>query len=288
MKKLIGRLAIVTRKIRCYNISIDDEFTKEITLERHTDRRAGERRVAGAQGDSERRARGEVDRRASVGRRQSDRNPQNESKKMSHQEAMIRRDRLRRQRVKQARLKRRRLKLILAMILIAIVVIGGIGFGIYKIFDVDYVAEGTVLYEAKDYANALISFEEAVEKGDDLDQAYLGIAYCNWELGNYEAIEATFDLAYTNGATVTGASRSILATLALEEEDYETALSYIQEALTLEGNSAELTQELLRNEIACYEYLKEWDMAQEKMTVYIATYPDDEEAATEAEFLETR
>ncbi len=279
-------------------------LTKENALEqytnnRRTDRRREDRRVAAPVSDARRRASGIEDRRASQGRREADRRPQSRtspqaarparpSGEMSHQERQIRRDRLRRQRERQARLRRKRMIVLTVMGLIAILVLGGIGYGIYRILDVDYVAEGTELFEVGDYANALIAFEEAVDKGDDLDLAYLGVAYCNWELGNYVDMSTAFDQAYLNGASVTGASRSILASLALEDEDYELALSYIQEGLALDGNSAELKQELLSNEITCYENLGEWDTAKAKMVEYLVAYPDDEDAIKEAEFLETR
>ena len=47
-------------------------------------------------------------------------------------------------------------------------------------------------------------------------------------------------------------------------------------------------QELRRNEIIALEYLQDFAQAREKMTEYLADYPDDEAAAREYEFLQSR
>ena len=47
-------------------------------------------------------------------------------------------------------------------------------------------------------------------------------------------------------------------------------------------------QELRRNEIIALEYLQDFVQAREKMTSYLADYPDDEAAAREYEFLQSR
>ena len=42
------------------------------------------------------------------------------------------------------------------------------------------------------------------------------------------------------------------------------------------------------NIIAAYEKLEDWENAKAKLAEYTEEYPDDEQAAKEAEFLETR
>lgn len=201
------------------------------------------------------------------------------------------RDAIRAQRRKKMIMERRRKRRQMVMVILsilALLVVLAVGALLFWIFRVDHLEEGTILYEAGSYAEALVEFEEQIETEKSLDEAYLGVALCNWELENYEEMEVAFEMAYIYGATKTGASRNMLASVALQEENYESALVYIQEGLTLTGNSNELTQELLRNEIVCYEMLYDWDTAREKMSAYLEAYPNDEEAAEEAEFLETR
>ena len=42
------------------------------------------------------------------------------------------------------------------------------------------------------------------------------------------------------------------------------------------------------NRIVCAEKSADWDTAKEKIAEYLETYPDDERAVKEAEFLKTR
>ena len=73
---------------------------------------------------------------------------------------------------------------------------------------------------------------------------------------------------------------------ALEQGDYDDALTYIQMALSLEGDKDE--QLLRRNEILAYENKKDFASAKTKMESYVADYPDDAAAAREYQFLQTR
>ncbi|MEI3218996.1 MAG: tetratricopeptide repeat protein [Lachnoclostridium sp.] len=45
---------------------------------------------------------------------------------------------------------------------------------------------------------------------------------------------------------------------------------------------------MMFNEIAAYEKMGDYETAKEKLREYTEKYPDDENAAKEAEFLETR
>ena len=55
-----------------------------------------------------------------------------------------------------------------------------------------------------------------------------------------------------------------------------------------EDVSDEMMQEMRFNEIAAYEQSGDMESAKSKLKDYTADYPDDEKAAKEAEFLETR
>ena len=72
----------------------------------------------------------------------------------------------------------------------------------------------------------------------------------------------------------------------LEAGKYEDALSYIQTALASEDVEDE--QNLRRNEILAYEYKGDFASAKEKMASYVEDYPEDETAAREYQFLQTR
>ena len=51
---------------------------------------------------------------------------------------------------------------------------------------------------------------------------------------------------------------------------------------------SEVLQEMLFNQIVCYENLGDWENAKTKIAEYIQVYPDDADAQREAKFLETR
>ena len=55
-----------------------------------------------------------------------------------------------------------------------------------------------------------------------------------------------------------------------------------------EDVSEEMMQEMRFNEIVAYEQAGDIESARSKLADYTADYPDDEKAAKEAEFLETR
>ena len=51
---------------------------------------------------------------------------------------------------------------------------------------------------------------------------------------------------------------------------------------------SEVLQEMLFNQIVCYEKLSDWENAKSKIAEYIQVYPDDADAQREAIFLQSR
>ena len=80
--------------------------------------------------------------------------------------------------------------------------------------------------------------------------------------------------------------------------DYNYALEQFNQGISLSQNSgtsmedaesfSEVLQEMLFNQIVCYEKLGDWENAKTKIAEYIQVYPDDADARREAKFLETR
>ena len=77
-----------------------------------------------------------------------------------------------------------------------------------------------------------------------------------------------------------------LVMAAVNEGKYEEALELIKKGLTLTDTMA--VQELKFNEAVCYEYLGEFSKALELFRYYIEEFGNDERAAHEITFLETR
>ena len=72
----------------------------------------------------------------------------------------------------------------------------------------------------------------------------------------------------------------------MDTGDYESALKSFETGLS-QGDS-EILQSLLFNQIVAYEYLADFKKAAVLMESYLKSYPDDEKAKREYEFLKTR
>ena len=68
--------------------------------------------------------------------------------------------------------------------------------------------------------------------------------------------------------------------------EYELALTAFQTAMNIEDNG--MMQTLKFNEIVAYENMKDFKTAAALMNSYLKSYPDDETAKREYEFLQTR
>ncbi len=110
---------------------------------------------------------------------------------------------------------------------------------------------GSVYLEMDDSASARSMYQEYLAAGNSPARAYNGLALCDIHDGQY-------DNALKNIAS------------GLEEADEEEQ------------------QGLLYNEIAVYEYQRDFETAKTKMAEYLERYPDDQEAVRENQFLSTR
>ena len=72
----------------------------------------------------------------------------------------------------------------------------------------------------------------------------------------------------------------------MQMSEYDTALDAFQTAMNIENNG--MMQTLKFNEIVVYEYMGEYKTAAALMNSYLRSYPDDEIAKREYEFLQTR
>ena len=77
-----------------------------------------------------------------------------------------------------------------------------------------------------------------------------------------------------------------LALCAMENGDYDSALTYITQGLSLDGTEGK--QELYFNEIVAYERKLDFATAKAKAQEYIQNYPSDEAGQKEWVFLSTR
>ncbi len=141
---------------------------------------------------------------------------------------------------------------------------------------------GLIYFYLDDYTNAMLKLAPASVNNTE---ALLYLGKCYQESGDKEQARATFKkyLTYNN---TNGYVYNQLGLISIAEKDYETALTYFRDGI-LTNDLANL-QELKWNEIVCYEELRDFDTAFEKVSAYIEAYPDDAAAKKEYEFLKTR
>ena len=72
----------------------------------------------------------------------------------------------------------------------------------------------------------------------------------------------------------------------MKKQEYEKALSYFEKGLDMKDSAT--LQSLSFNQAVAYEFLQEYDKARDLLQAYLNTYPDDEAAKREMEFLKTR
>lgn len=110
---------------------------------------------------------------------------------------------------------------------------------------------GKVYLAQDDYTHALAIYEQVLEEYGESAECFNGLAMC-----------------------------------AIQNGDYDTALSYISQGLALDG--ADAKQELYFNEIVAYEKKLDFATAKAKAAEYVQNYPSDEAGLKEWTFLSTR
>ncbi len=141
--------------------------------------------------------------------------------------------------------------------------------------------KGMVYYYMGEYETARQTLEKAKNTGKQAI-TYLGMTY--EKLGDYN-----YACSLYNNYLLTEEDATLynqLGMCKLQMEEYEEALAAFQTGMQLEN--CPCLQSLKFNEIVAYEYLGEFQKAAILMDSYMLTYPDDEDAKREQEFLKTR
>lgn len=144
--------------------------------------------------------------------------------------------------------------------------------------------KGMTYYYMGEYEKAreVLESEKKNGKTDATYTLYLGMTY--EKLGDYNyacSLYSNYLLEQEDAVLY-----NQLGMCKLSSGEYEEALKAFQAGLKLENCSC--IQKLKFNEIVAYEYLGEFQKAAVLMESYIMTYPDDEDAKREQEFLKTR
>lgn len=142
---------------------------------------------------------------------------------------------------------------------------------------------GRICYYMGDYENAR-NFLERLKTATDYGAAlYLGRTY--EALGDYN-YAASIYAGYVNYDQTKAEIYNQLGLCRMQMGEYEAALQAFQTAMNIEENG--MMQTLKFNEIIAYEYMGEYKTAAALMNSYLRSYPDDETAKREYDFLQTR
>ena len=157
------------------------------------------------------------------------------------------------------------------------------------------VKKGTKYLEEKDYKNAEVEFQDAVDKKKNLGEAYRGLGLCYWEQKKYEKAEKALEKALKNGTEETATLYNTNLFFSpegelcdLELDKPEKAVYYFENGQELSGAGKELLKEMAYNLVVAYEKAGDYQSAKEKLDSYLKANPDDKKALKEQEFLNTQ
>ena len=143
--------------------------------------------------------------------------------------------------------------------------------------------KGRIYYFMEEYQQAYAELEDA--KQDDKAESclYLGKAYEATKDYNYAC---NVYRSYLDKHGDSAEMYNQLGICEMKRGNYETALNAFQSGKALEDK--EMQQSLAFNEIVAYEFLGNFQKAEELMRSYLKLYPGDEDALREEIFLSTR
>lgn len=144
---------------------------------------------------------------------------------------------------------------------------------------------GKIYYYLGDYQTAASALEDAKNSdGSDSEAAlYLGRSY--EAVGEYNYASNVYENFLARNPK-DSAVYNQLALCRMKMGDYEGALEMLQTGM--QTGETEYMRSLSFNEIVAYEYLGEFEKAEALINAYLSSYPDDQDALRERDFLKTR
>ncbi len=149
----------------------------------------------------------------------------------------------------------------------------------------DYARRGRAYTLLGDYEEAEDQLDLAIQAGSDLALLYKGQLYV--EEGKTDEARELFE-EYVSEHEGDADALNTLGCMEMEIGEYEEALSYFTEALSIAETDGSDTQEIERNLILAYEYCGDFESAKVAMELYAENYTLDAEFEREYIFLQTR
>ena len=148
----------------------------------------------------------------------------------------------------------------------------------------DYCERGKVYYYMQDYDNARTELTTASEKGSTEAALILGMVYM--AQGDTANARSFYQQYIDTDGEDPAKGYNGLALCDIADGDYDSALQNISQGLG-DATSDEM-RDLLFNEIVVYEKKLDFSTALSKAQEYVQTFKDDEAAAKELTFLQSR
>ena len=142
---------------------------------------------------------------------------------------------------------------------------------------------GRIYYYLEEYEKAQKELTVPVEQKQEESMYLMGLVYLALEDDTHA--RNIYDQIRTEYGDSTRCCNG-LALCAMAEENYDQALEWISQGLSLDGNEGK--QELYFNEMICYERKLDFETAKKKAQEYAQNYPSDEKGQKELKFLQSR
>lgn len=142
---------------------------------------------------------------------------------------------------------------------------------------------GRIYYYLGEYEKAQAELTAPVEQKHEESMYLMGQVYL--ALGDNTHAKNIYDQIRTEYGDSARCCNG-LAMCGMAEENYDQALEWIAQGLSMQGNEGK--QELYFNEMVCYERKLDFETAKQKAQEYVQNYPSDEEGQKELKFLQSR
>ncbi|MCR5581804.1 MAG: tetratricopeptide repeat protein [Pseudobutyrivibrio sp.] len=143
--------------------------------------------------------------------------------------------------------------------------------------------KGRIYYMLGQNQDAETNLKAAIDK--DITDAKLYLAKLYQDQGDYTTAQTLLE-EYAASDEVTSEALAALGDIEMTNGNYENALGYYQAGLS--HDSIDNMSQLMKGEVAALEKLYRFSEAKDILTQYLEDYPNDEEAAKELVFLQTR
>ena len=145
-----------------------------------------------------------------------------------------------------------------------------------------YYLRGCIYFAKNDSDKGMKDFKTALSENADNYELYLGVYQ---KQGDNDSSQKYFK-KYLDSGEADSYDLMNMGQAQMDNGNYDTAITYFQTALDLE--SVPNKQQITKAMIIAYEYSGDFATAKSQMEEYMKDYPDDEDAAREYQFLETR